>query len=70
MDIHRLELFVAVVDSPTMAQAADKAHLSTSAVSLQMKTLANELKTELFFGLEEGCYPLRPADALPNKHAT
>ncbi len=48
MDIHRLELLVAVVDSPTMSDAASKAHVSTSAVSQQMKTLANELKTELF----------------------
>ena len=49
MDIHRLELLVAVVDSPTMGHAANKANLSTSAVSQQMKMLARELKTELFF---------------------
>ncbi len=49
MNIRRLQLFIAVVESPTMSQAAGKANLSTAAVSLQMKMLASELKTELFY---------------------
>jgi DNA-binding transcriptional LysR family regulator len=48
MDIHKLELLVAVVESPTMTKAAEKMHLSTAAVSLQLQALAEELKTELF----------------------
>ncbi len=48
MDIHKLQLLVAVVDSPTMTRAAEKMHLSTAAVSLQLQALAQELKTELF----------------------
>lgn len=48
MDIHQLELLVAVVESPTMTRAAEKMHLSTAAVSLQLQALARELKTELF----------------------
>jgi DNA-binding transcriptional LysR family regulator len=48
MDIHQLELFLAVMDSPSMTRAADKIHLSPGAVSLQLHNLADELHTELF----------------------
>src|SRR5438874_11580710 len=48
MDIHQLELFLAVIDSPSMPGAAEKIHLSPGAVSLQLHNLADELHTELF----------------------
>src|SRR5437879_6803721 len=48
MDIHQLELFLAVMDSPSMTRAAEKVHLSPGAVSLQLHNLAEELHTELF----------------------
>ena len=48
MDIHQLELFLAVMNSPSMTRAAEKIHLSPGAVSLQLHNLADELKTELF----------------------
>ena len=48
MDIHQLELFLAVMDSPSMTSAAAKMHLSPGAVSLQLHNLAEELHTELF----------------------
>ena len=48
MDIHQLELFLAVMDSPSMTKAAEKSHLSPGAVSLQLHNLAEELHTELF----------------------
>jgi DNA-binding transcriptional LysR family regulator len=48
MDIHQLELFLAVMDSPSMTRAAEKIHLSPGAVSLQLHNLADELQTELF----------------------
>jgi DNA-binding transcriptional LysR family regulator len=48
MDAHQLELFLAVMDSPTMTKAAEKVHLSTAAVSVQLHALADELKTDLF----------------------
>ena len=48
MDIHQLELFLAVMDSPSMTRAAEKIHLSPGAVSLQLHKLADELQTELF----------------------
>ena len=48
MDIHQLELFLAVMDAPSMTRAAEKIHLSPGAVSLQLHNLADELQTELF----------------------
>lgn len=48
MDVHQLELLLAVIDSPTMTRAAEKMHLSTAAVSLQLRSLARELNTQLF----------------------
>ena len=48
MDIHQLELFLAVMESPSMTRAAEKVFLSPGAVSLQLHNLADELHTELF----------------------
>ena len=48
MDIHQLELFLAVMESPSMTRAAEKVFLSPGAVSLQLHNLADELRTELF----------------------
>jgi DNA-binding transcriptional LysR family regulator len=48
MDIRQLESFLSVVDSPTMSRAAETLHLSTGAVSLQMRSLSSELKAQLF----------------------
>jgi DNA-binding transcriptional LysR family regulator len=48
MDVHQLELLLAVMDSPSLTKAAEKMRLSPAAVSLQLHALAKELKTELF----------------------
>lgn len=48
MDVHQLELFLAVMDSPSLTKAAEKSHLSPGAVSLQLHNLAEQLHTELF----------------------
>jgi DNA-binding transcriptional LysR family regulator len=48
MDVHQLELFLAVMESSSMTRAAEKIHLSPGAVSLQLHNLAVELNTELF----------------------
>jgi DNA-binding transcriptional LysR family regulator len=48
MDARQLEIFLTVLDSPTMTNAAERVHLSTAAVSVQMRALAEELKTDLF----------------------
>ena len=48
MDVHQLQLFLAVMESPSMTRAAEKIHLSPGAVSLQLHNLAEELHTDLF----------------------
>jgi len=48
MDIHQLELFLAVMESSSMTRAAEKIHLSPGAVSLQLHNLASELHADLF----------------------
>src|SRR6476646_4823485 len=48
MDIHQLKLFLAVMDSRSMTQAAQHCHLSPGAVSLQLHSLSDELHAELF----------------------
>src|SRR5260221_14061694 len=57
MDIHQLELFLAVMDSPSMTRAAEKIHLSPGAVSLQLHNLADELHTELFVRRGKRLFP-------------
>ncbi|MFZ0085087.1 MAG: LysR family transcriptional regulator [Candidatus Acidiferrales bacterium] len=48
MDIHQLEVFLAVIDASSVTRAAEHVHLSPAAVSLQLHGLADELHTELF----------------------
>ena len=48
MEIRKLELFLAVLESSSVTRAAEKVHLSPGAVSVQMQALARELRTELF----------------------
>jgi DNA-binding transcriptional LysR family regulator len=48
MDIHQLELFLAVMESSSVTRAAEKVFLSPGAISVQMHSLSEELKTELF----------------------
>lgn len=64
MDIHQLELFLAVMDSPSMTRAADKVHLSPGAVSLQLHNLADELHTELFVRRGKRLIPTPAANRL------
>jgi DNA-binding transcriptional LysR family regulator len=68
MDIHQLELFLAVMDSPSMTRAAEKIHLSPGAVSLQLHNLADELHTELFVRRGKRLIPT-PAAARLAEHA-
>jgi LysR family hydrogen peroxide-inducible transcriptional activator len=48
MDVHQLEMFLAVMDSSSMTRAAQTIHLSPGAVSIQLHHLANEVHAELF----------------------
>jgi len=48
MDLHQLEIFLAVMDSSSVTRAAEKVHLTPGAVSIQMQKLTKELHAELF----------------------
>jgi DNA-binding transcriptional LysR family regulator len=48
MDIRQLEILLTMLDSPTLTRAAEKLRLSPAAVSLQLRSIASELKTDLF----------------------
>jgi DNA-binding transcriptional LysR family regulator len=67
MDIHQLNLFLAVMDSPSMTRAAEKVHLSPGAVSLQLHNLADELRTELFVRRGKRLIPTPAAQRLAER---
>ncbi len=48
IELHQLELFLAVIEYSSVTKAAEKAHLSPGAISLQMHNLAQGLHTDLF----------------------
>lgn len=48
MDLHQLEIFLAVMESAGITRAAEKVHLTPGAVSIQVQRLSNELHTQLF----------------------
>jgi LysR family nitrogen assimilation transcriptional regulator len=48
MEIRQLELFLAVIDCNSVTKAAEKSFISPGAVSMQMRSLAAELHTDLF----------------------
>ena len=48
MDVHQLEMFLAVMNSSSMTRAAETIHLSPGAVSVQLHNLASEVHAELF----------------------
>jgi LysR family nitrogen assimilation transcriptional regulator len=67
MDIYQLELFLAVMDSPSMTRAAERIHLSAGAVSLQLHHLADELHTELFVRRGKRLIPTPAAQRLAER---
>ncbi len=48
MEIRQLELFLAVIDCNSVTRAAEKACVSPGAISMQLRSLATELHTDLF----------------------
>jgi DNA-binding transcriptional LysR family regulator len=48
MEIRQLELFLAVIDCNSVTRAAEKACVSPGAISMQLRSLASELHTDLF----------------------
>lgn len=49
MEIRQLELFLAVMDCASVTRAAERLHISPGAVSMQLRNLAGELHTDLFY---------------------
>jgi LysR family nitrogen assimilation transcriptional regulator len=48
MDVHQLQLLLAVIECASVTKAAAKVNLSPGAISQQLHNLAAELRTELF----------------------
>lgn len=48
MEIRQLELFLGVIDCNSVTKAAEKACVSPGAISMQLRSLAQELHTDLF----------------------
>lgn len=48
MDIRQLELFLAVMESSSVTRAAEAVHLSPGAISVQIHSLSDELRVDLF----------------------
>jgi DNA-binding transcriptional LysR family regulator len=49
MDLHRIKCFIAVAEELHFGRAADRVHLTQPAVSLQVRSLEEELGVRLFF---------------------
>lgn len=64
MDLRQLEVFLGVIEHRTVTRAAEKLYLSPGAVSLQLKNLAAELKTELFVRSGKNIVPTSDAQRL------
>jgi DNA-binding transcriptional LysR family regulator len=48
MEIRQIEVFLAVMEHETVTRTAEKLHVSPGAISLQLQSLAGELRTQLF----------------------
>ena len=46
-DLADLRLFIHIAESPSLTQAAKRAHLSLAAVSVRIKALENQLNSRL-----------------------
>jgi DNA-binding transcriptional LysR family regulator len=64
VDLRQLEVFLGVIEHRTVTRAAEKLYLSPGAVSLQIKNLAAELKTELFVRSGKNIVPTSDAQRL------
>ena len=48
MEFRQLEVFLAVIDCASVTKAAEKVYVSPGAISMQLRSLAEELRTDLF----------------------
>ncbi len=68
VEIRQLELFLAVIDCNSVTKAAEKACVSPGAISMQLRSLARELHTDLFIRAGKHLAPT-PAAARLAEHA-
>src|ERR1039457_5981221 len=61
MDVRQLEMFLAVMESSGVTRAAEQVYLSPGAVSVQIHSLADELKTDLFVRSDTRIVPMPQA---------
>src|SRR5947199_9587955 len=48
MEFRQLELFLAVIDCASVTKAAEKLYISPGAISMQLRSLAEDLHADLF----------------------
>jgi len=68
MEIRQLELFLAVIDCNSVTRAAEQASISPGAISMQLRSLAGELHTDLFVRMGKHLVPT-PAALRLAEHA-
>ena len=61
MEIRQIEVFLAVMEHQTVTRTAEKLHVSPGAISLQLQSLAGELRTQLFVKSGRRIAPTREA---------
>lgn len=69
MNLHQLEIFLAVAKCRNFSKAASKVYLTQSAVSMQIKQLENELGISLFDRLGKTTH-LTTAGIILEEHAS
>ena len=67
-DLADLRLFIHIAESPSLTQAAKRAHLSLAAVSVRIKALENQLNTRLLYRDSRGV-EITPAGQRLLQHA-
>lgn len=67
-DLPDLRLFIHIAESPSLTQAAKRAHLSLAAVSVRIKALENQLNTRLLYRDSRGV-EITPAGQRLLQHA-
>ncbi len=67
-DLADLRLFIHIAESPSLTQAAKRAHLSLAAVSVRIKALENQLNTRLLYRDSRGV-EITPAGQKLLQHA-
>ena len=67
MDLRQLEMFRAVYETLSITRAAERIYVSPAAISLQMKALREELRSELFVRTGKQLLPTQAAHYLAQR---